>query len=212
MSADLSSSAEGGGVKQGEVLEGYFAGKDDKGVYADEMAELFCEEGVKNKGALRGTEGRLLRMGPESGIVDGESPSISLPYIDGTGHKRTNTCAYMVSTESVCHQLGSCLMARYLFPTEGQLGEVAHGEDAAEDELPVGVRRGEAGPDGADGFAFADWGASRDCGVGELRRLCREEGRTCCSLMLMPSSAIRMADAKLAGGGGAGVAAGFACG
>ena len=138
VSADLSSSAEGGGVKQGEVLEGYFAGKDDKGVYADEMAELFCEE--------------------------------------------------------------------------GQLGEAAHGEDAAEDELPVGVRRGEAGPDGADGFAFADWGASRDCGVGELRRLCGEEGRTCCSLMLMPSSAIRMADAKLAGGGGAGVAAGFACG
>ena len=83
-SADLGSSAERGGVEQGEDLEGYFAGKDDKGVYADEMAELFCEE--------------------------------------------------------------------------GQLGEAAHGEDAAEDELPVGVGRGgEAGPDGADGFAFADW-------------------------------------------------------
>ena len=37
---------------------------------------------VKNKEALRGTEGRLLRKGPESGIVDGESPSISLSYID----------------------------------------------------------------------------------------------------------------------------------
>ena len=72
---------------------------------------------VKNKGALRGTEGRLLRMGPESGIVDGESPSISLSYIDKAGYKRTNTCAYMVSTESVCQQLGSCLVACYLFPT-----------------------------------------------------------------------------------------------
>ena len=72
---------------------------------------------VKNKGALRGTEGRLLRRGPESGIVDGDSPSISLPYIDSPGYKRTNTCAYVVSTESVSHQLGSCLVAHYLFPT-----------------------------------------------------------------------------------------------
>ena len=87
-----------------------------------EMVEMDAVGGgvidyVKNKGALRGTEGRLLRKGPESGIVDGESPSISLPYIDRTGYKCTNTCAYMVSTESVCHQLGSCLVARYLFPT-----------------------------------------------------------------------------------------------
>ena len=56
-------------------------------------------------------------MGPESGIVDGESPSISLSYIDRTDYKRTNTCANMVSTKSVCHQFGSCLVACYLFPT-----------------------------------------------------------------------------------------------
>ena len=29
-----------------------------------------------------GTEGATTGVGPESGIVDGESPSISLPYID----------------------------------------------------------------------------------------------------------------------------------
>ena len=73
---------------------------------------------VKNNGALRGTSELLLRMGPESGIVDGESPLISLSYIDRTDYKRTNTCANMVSTKSVCHQFGSCLVARYLFPTK----------------------------------------------------------------------------------------------
>ena len=56
-------------------------------------------------------------MGPESGIVDGESPSISLSYIDKTVYKRTHTGAYSVSTESMCHQLGSCLVARYLSST-----------------------------------------------------------------------------------------------
>ena len=60
---------------------------------------------------------RLLSMGPESGIVDGESPLISLSYIDKMGYKCTYTCAHMVSTESVCCQLGSCLVACYLLPT-----------------------------------------------------------------------------------------------
>ena len=72
---------------------------------------------VENKGALRATYEQLLSMGPESGIVDGESPSISLSYIDKTGYKRTDTCAYSVSTESVSHQLGLCLMAHYLSST-----------------------------------------------------------------------------------------------
>ena len=42
---------------------------------------------VENKGALGATQEQLLSMGPESGIFDGESPSISLPYID---KERTN--------------------------------------------------------------------------------------------------------------------------
>ena len=74
-------------------------------------------EAVKNKGAVKGTEWRLITMGPESGIVDGESPSISLSYIDKTVYKHTYTCAYSVSTESVSHQLGPCLVAHYLSST-----------------------------------------------------------------------------------------------
>ena len=68
-------------------------------------------------GKLVAAGGRLTSSGPESGIVDGESPSISLSYIDKTDYKRTHTCAYCISTESVCHQLGSCLVARYLSST-----------------------------------------------------------------------------------------------
>ena len=60
---------------------------------------------------------RLVAIGPESGIVNGESPLISLSYIDKTVYKHTNTCVYMVSTESMSHQLSSCLMACYLIPT-----------------------------------------------------------------------------------------------
>ena len=73
---------------------------------------------VKNKGAAKGTEWRLIAMGPESEIVNGESPLISLSYIDKTVYKRTYTCAYSVSTESVSRQLGLCLVARYLSLTE----------------------------------------------------------------------------------------------
>ena len=72
---------------------------------------------VENKGALGVTGQRLPSIGLESGIVDRESSLISLSYIDRTGYKHTNTCAYMVSTKSVCQQLGSCLVARYLLPT-----------------------------------------------------------------------------------------------
>ena len=54
------------------------------------------EADVENKGALGATRGRLLSMGPESGIVDGESPSISLSYIDKAGYKRTHTCAMRI--------------------------------------------------------------------------------------------------------------------
>ena len=68
-------------------------------------------------GKLGAAGGRLTSSGPESGIVDGESPSISLSYIDKAGYKRTNTCVHTLSTESVCQELGSCLMARYLNPT-----------------------------------------------------------------------------------------------
>ena len=72
---------------------------------------------VENKGALRVTYERLLSMGPESGIVNGDSPSISLSYIDKTVYKRTHTCIYSVSTESMCRQLGLCLVAHYLSST-----------------------------------------------------------------------------------------------
>ena len=79
---------------------------------------LLGKKFVENKGALGATQGQLLSIGPESGIVDGESPSISLSYIDKTGYKCTHTCAYSVSTESVSRQLGSCLMACYLSSTK----------------------------------------------------------------------------------------------
>ena len=72
---------------------------------------------VENKGALRATYEQLLSMGPESGIVDGDSPSISLSYIDKTVYKCTHTCVYSVSTESMCHQLSLCLVACYLSST-----------------------------------------------------------------------------------------------
>ena len=72
---------------------------------------------VENKGALRVTYEQLLSMGPESGIVDEESPSISLSYIDKTGYKCTDTCAYSVSTESMSCQLSLCLVAHYLSST-----------------------------------------------------------------------------------------------
>ena len=41
---------------------------------------------IENTGALEGRRlnERLLSMGPESGIVDGECPLISLSYIDKT--------------------------------------------------------------------------------------------------------------------------------
>ena len=68
-------------------------------------------------GRLVAAGGRLTSSGPESGIVDGESPSISLSYIDKAGYKRTHTSVYKVSTKSVCHQLGLCLVARYLSST-----------------------------------------------------------------------------------------------
>lgn len=117
VSANLGCSAKRGGVEKGEDLEGYFARKDDKGVDADEMAQLFCEE--------------------------------------------------------------------------GKLGEAAHGEDAPKDELSPWVGGGrEAGPDGTDGFAFADWE-----GVQGLLEL--DVGALVCHAL--------MTDAEFAGGGRAGV-------
>ena len=72
---------------------------------------------LRIKGKLVAAGGRLTSSGPESGIVDGESPSISLSYIDKTDYKHAHMYVYSVSTESVSQQIGSCLMARYLSST-----------------------------------------------------------------------------------------------
>lgn len=53
VSADLGCSAERGSVEKGEDLEGYFARKDDKGIDADEMAKLLCEERKLREAAHR---------------------------------------------------------------------------------------------------------------------------------------------------------------
>ena len=88
---------------------------------------LVVQKLLRIKGRLVAAGGRLTSSGPESGIVDGESPSISLSYIDKTVYKHTHTYAYSVSTESVSHQLGSCLMARYLSSTEAITAKIDYG-------------------------------------------------------------------------------------
>ena len=135
VSANLGCSAKRSGVEKGEDLEGYFARKDDKGVDADEMAKLFCEE--------------------------------------------------------------------------GKLGEAAHGEDAPKDELSPWVGGGrEAGPDGTDGFAFADWeGIQGLCDRGGERWSPGDKKKS--YLLELDVGALvchaLMTDAEFAGGGGAGV-------
>ena len=98
-------------------IRGILTGEEDPNCTPHVQAAQDLNSLLRIMGKLGAAGGRLTSSGLESGIVDGESPSISLSYIDGTGYKCTNTCVYMLSTESVCQQLGSCLMARYLTPT-----------------------------------------------------------------------------------------------
>ena len=65
--------------------------------------------GLRISGDQWGTEGATTGIGPESGIVNGESPSISLPYIDKESTNvriQMQSCIYL---SPLCYRYSLCL-------------------------------------------------------------------------------------------------------
>ena len=75
---------------------------------------------------LTSTEWATSQSGPESGIIDGDSPSMSLSYIDKMYYKCAYTGTNDVSTESMSQLLGPCLHGMPLISTLTTALDVTH--------------------------------------------------------------------------------------